>query len=208
VAAAAIATAAAAGSAAAVETLTAPGMPRDVVSDAPLAAPVERPLPLLGVMVDAGIPDGATGSLVVRPFSWLRAEVGGGYNLISKSVRGGLALIPFGSGPSATLEAGRYFEGDANGLARRFAGAGYEDNAALQRVGYDFVNAHLGLDFGQRWFTFFIHGGMSYVRAQIHNVDTVISEGTSGSTTVSFKQDPVIRAFTPSVKLGFVIYFW
>ena len=36
---------------------------------APLEQKVERPLPLLGLMVDGGIPDGATVSAVYRPFS-------------------------------------------------------------------------------------------------------------------------------------------
>ena len=37
---------------------------------------MERPLPVLGLMVDGGVPDGATVSAVYRPFSWLRTEVG------------------------------------------------------------------------------------------------------------------------------------
>src|SRR5690349_18831998 len=62
--------------------------------------------PLLGVMMDAGLPDGANAALVFRPVSWLRAHGGGGYNMISKGVRAGLTLLPFGAGPSATLEGG------------------------------------------------------------------------------------------------------
>ncbi|MES1210117.1 MAG: hypothetical protein ABUS79_29630 [Pseudomonadota bacterium] len=185
------------------------------VSAAPLARPAQAPLPRLGLMVGAGIPDGATGSLVYRPFKWLRAEAGGSYNMISKGVRGGLSVIPFGMGPSATLEAGHYFDGNANGIARSIAGGGFQDNAILQRVGYDFANAHLGLDFGVKRVVFFIHGGMSYVRANIRNVNAEIASnmssgttGSSGGTTVSFNQDPVVRIFTPSVKLGFVLYIW
>jgi hypothetical protein len=183
------------------------------LSSAPLEKRVERPLPAIGLMVGAGVPDGATASLVYRPFSWLRTEAGGSYNLISKGVRGGVSLIPFGMGPSVSLEAGHYFDGNANGLARNIAGGGFQDNAILQRIGYDFANAHLGLDFGMRRAVFFIHGGMSYIRASVHNVNTEISSGTasggmgsSGGTTVSFNQDPIVRVFTPSVKLGLVFY--
>src|SRR5262245_56202837 len=78
------------------------------------------PLPLVGVMLDAGLPDGANASLVLRPVSWLRAHAGGGTNAISPGVRVGATLLPFGSGPSATIEGGHYFEGNANGLAQRF----------------------------------------------------------------------------------------
>lgn len=179
----------------------------------PVLTPKANPLPMFGVMADAGLPDGANGSLVFRPLSWLRAHGGGGYNMISKGVRAGVSLIPFGSGPSATLEAGHYFEGDANGLARRFAGASFQ-SALLERVGYDYANAHLGLDFGSRRVTFFIHGGMSYVRANIHNVDSVIAAeaaangADSGTTEVSVKQDPIVRAWFPSVKLGLIVYLW
>jgi hypothetical protein len=177
--------------------------------------PTAKRLPLLGLMLDAGIPDGMSASAVYRPFSWLRTEIGGSYNMISKGVRGGVSLLPFGMGPSATLEAGHYFDGNANGLARSIVGGGYEDNAILQRIGYDFANAHLGLDFGMRRVVFFIHGGMSYIHATVHNVNAGISSGTSADTgaassgtTVSFNQDPTVRIFTPSVKLGFIFYIW
>ena len=169
--------------------------------------------PRFGVMADAGLPDGANASLVFRPFSWLRAHGGGGSNMISKGVRAGVTLLPFGSGPSATLEAGHYFEGDANGLARRFAGSSFQSEL-LERVGYDYANAHLGLDFGARRVTFYIHGGMSYVRANVHNVDSVIAAGAvangadTGTTEVSVKQDPIVRAWFPSVKLGLIVYLW
>jgi hypothetical protein len=169
-------------------------------------------LPLLGVMMDAGLPDGANASLVFRPFSWLRAHGGGGYNMISTGIRAGATLLPFGSGPSATLEAGHYFDGDANGLARRFAGAAFHSEL-LERVGYDYANAHLGLDFGSRHVVFYIHGGMSYIRAQIHNFDSVVSStasdnGGDGSTEISVKQDPTIKAWVPSAKLGLIVYLW
>ena len=170
-----------------------------------------KPLPLFGVMVDAGLPDGANASLVLRPFSWLRAH-GGGYNMISSGIRAGATLLPFGSGPSATIEAGHYFDGDANGLARRFAGATFQ-SALLERVGYDYANAHLGLDFGSRNVVFYIHGGMSYIRAQIHNFDSVVAStasdnGANGSTEISVKQDPTVKAWVPSAKLGLIVYLW
>jgi hypothetical protein len=163
-------------------------------------------------MADAGLPDGANASLVFRPLRWLRVHGGGGTNLISAGLRGGVTLVPFGWGPSATLEAGHYFDGNANGLAQRFAGSSFS-SAMLDRVGYDYANAHLGLDFGYRRVTFYLHGGMSYVRAQVHNLDSVISSqasnaGANGMTEVSIKQDPTVRAWFPSAKLGLLVYLW
>jgi hypothetical protein len=171
-----------------------------------------RSLPLLGVMVDAGLPDGANASLVVRPFSWLRAHGGGGTNMIGKGVRAGATLLPFGGGPSATVEVGHTFDGDANGVAKRFAGSTFS-SPLLERVGYDYANAHVGLDFGSRRATFYIHGGMSYVRADVHNFDSVVSStasmnGGNGSTEISINKDPTVRAWFPSAKLGLIVYLW
>src|SRR5262252_4826295 len=168
--------------------------------------------PLFGVMMDAGVPDGANASLVFRPLSWLRAHGGGGTNMVSKGVRIGATLLPFGSGPSATLEAGHYFDGDANGLAQRFAGSTFS-SPLLQRLGYDYVNAHLGLDLGSGRVVFYIHGGMSYIRATIHNFGSVVAgaateNGANGSTEVSVKADPIVKAWVPSAKLGLIVYLW
>jgi hypothetical protein len=187
-----------------------PEAPASEIARTATSASPSSELPLLGAMLGAGLPDGATASLVIRPVTWAHVEVGGGYNLISKGVRAGVSLIPFGVGPSATLEAGRFFDGDANGLVRQFAGASFGESAVLQRVGYDFANAHLGLDFGTRRVTFFIHGGMSYIRANVHNVSEQLagSSGSTSQTTVTFNQDPQVRLFTPSGKLGFIFYIW
>ena len=190
--------------------------PVEAAATAATAPPAKAAsLPVIGLMTDAGLPDGLTGSLVVRPLSWLRLHGGGSYNMISPGVRAGVTLIPFGWGPSLSAEAGHYFEGDANNLVRRFAGPSYDSNAALQRVGYDYANAHLGLEFGSRRATFYIHGGVSYIRATVHQLNDVVAAqsqsaaGDSGSgTQVSIKQDPVIRAFTPSIKLGLIVYLW
>jgi hypothetical protein len=174
------------------------------------AAPLPE-LPAVGVMADVGLPDGASASLVVRPIKWLRLSGGGSYNMISSGLRAGASLLPFGWGPSLSVEGGHYFDGDANGVMRRFAGSSYRSNAVLERVGYDYANAHLGLDLGLRRVTFFIHAGFSYIRATVHNVDSAIqSEMSSGSsaTTLSINKDPIIRAITPSAKLGLIVYLW
>src|SRR5262245_12625745 len=173
-------------------------------------APAPTALPVVGVMMDAGLPDGANASLVFRPLSWLRAHGGGGTNLISKGIRAGVTLLPFGGGPSATLEAGHYFEGNANGIAQKVAGSSFS-SAMLERVGYDYANAHLGLDFGSRRVVFYVHGGMSYIRGQIHNFDTVVgseasANGGNGSTEISVKQDPTVKAWDRSARMGLIVY--
>ena len=176
------------------------------VHAAPAAA---NRLPLLGAMADIGVPDGRMGSLVVRPLKWLRAAAGGGTNSISRGWRAGVTLLPFGAGPSASLEYGQYQDGDANGLAKTFLGKGFDGSPALERVGYEFMNAHLGLDFGSRNFVFFIHGGVTMLRGQIHNLDAATRDaGATGATEVVVRQDPHFKAVGPSVKLGLLVYVW
>jgi opacity protein-like surface antigen len=181
------------------------------VAPAKAAAPS---LPLLGIMADVGVPDGAVGSLVLRPWKALRASVGGSYNMVSKGVRAGLSILPFGRGPSATVEVGHYFEGDANGQAQKIVGSTGKFSPLLERVGYDYANAHLGLDFGYQRVTFYIHGGMSYVQGKAHNVgqlfgsDPQINGTNSSGLEVKVSQDPTIKYIGPSAKIGLIVYLW
>ena len=186
-----------------------------LVATAPAPAP-SRSLHALGIMVDAGIPDGIQGSLVLRPWKALRLSAGGGYNMISKGVRVGATLLPFGRGPSGTLEAGHYFEGNASGAAVQFFGPGVVSAAfgpTLQRVGYDFVNAHVGLDFGWRRVTFYVHGGMSYVQSHVHNIDQIFHTNATingldaNGTQVSIPQGATVKYLGPSGKIGLIVYF-
>jgi hypothetical protein len=161
-------------------------------------------------MLDVGFPDGVMVGAAYRPWSWVRMQAGAGSNAVSPGIRGGLVLVPFGTGPSLTLEGGNYFEGDANGIASQIVGSSYESSRTAQQVGYRFANGHLGLEFGEDVFTFFLHGGMSYVHAEIHNANDSFSghsnDADGTSTSVTFSGDPVIRAWFPSFKLGFVIH--
>lgn len=172
-------------------------------------APPAKRLPLLGLMADVGVPDGAIGSLVVRPARWFRGYVGGGSNSISRGWRGGFSLLPFGAGPSASLEYGHYQDGDANGLARSLVGNQVDASPMLKQIGYDYANAHVGLDFGGKHVVFFLHGGVSMVWAQIHNVNAALHSdtgGTSSTTVVQVGQDPKIKVFGSSFKAGLIVF--
>lgn len=174
------------------------------------AAPVaSNRLPMLGLMADLGVPDGLIGSLAVRPWSWLRVSGGGGTNSISHGWRAGVTLLPFGSGPSASLEYGRYQDGDANGLAKKFMGSSFDGSPALDRVGYEYTNAHVGLDFGFRNVVFFLHGGVTMLRGTVHNLDAATrATGATDTTEVVVRQDPSFKAVGPSFKLGLIVYVW
>ena len=161
--------------------------------------------PVVGVSTDVGLPDGAIASLVVRPWQWFRAYAGGGSNSISKGWRGGFSLVPFGAGPSVALEYGQYAAGDANGLVRRMVSGNFKGSALLDRVGYDYANAQVGLDFGGKSVLFFVHGGVSMVWAQVHNINEAASNSNS-STTVSVSQDPKVKVFGSSLKVGLIVF--
>ena len=54
---------------------------------------------------------------------------------------------------------------------------------------------------------------MSYIHAQIHNVDSVVASqtaanGGNGSTEVSITKDPTVKAWVPSAKLGLIVYLF
>ncbi len=155
-----------------------------------------------GLMVDAGVPEGASGSFVYRPWSFLRLHAGGGTNLIAPGVRGGLSII-LPTGLSANVEAGRAFGGDANSLVRMLSGDGTLDVAALRDVGYDYANFRVGLEFGRTWATFYVHGGMTYLRGTVKNAGTSLS---SDETTVTFAGDPRVSVWSPSVRVGLIVY--
>lgn len=165
-------------------------------------------LPFGGLQLDIGVPDGLMLSAVVRPAWWARLHAGAGSNSLSPGIRAGAALTPFGSGPSLALEAGHYFEGDANGLVEGITGAPSEAHAVLRRIGYDFANAHLGLEFGQERVQFFVHGGITYLRTTVHDVNAVINEDSTSqqSMTIDITKDPTVVAMVPSVKIGIIAY--
>ncbi len=172
--------------------------------EAALEAQQAEKWPRIGLMLDAGIPDGAIGSLVVRPWKWVRAYAGGGSNSVSAGWRGGLSLLPFGAGPSISVEYGHYADGDANGLVRHLVSGEFNGSPLLNRIGYDYANAQLGLDFGGRRVIFYIHGGISKVWAEIHNLNQAVNN--NGSTTVEVTSDPKVTVVGSSLKIGLIIF--
>src|SRR5688572_30341116 len=106
-----------------------------------------------GVMADAGVPDGATASLVVRPIRAIRAHAGVGSNAISTGLRAGVTVVPLSGwfSPSLSVDVGRYPEGDANPLVRRVMGDPTYSSTMLEQVGYDYLNAHVGFELGRKW---------------------------------------------------------
>jgi len=174
-----------------------------VLSSAPSTALAERSL---GVTVDAGVPDGAGASLVYRPISRLRLHAGATHNFITTGVRAGVTLAPLRTwfSPTLNFDVGGYKEGDANPLIQMVSGDSSFHNDSFERVGYRYANAHLGLEFGRERATFYIHAGASYIATQVHELD---GSSEDGSTMVTFTEDPNVRMYTVSARLGLIIYF-
>lgn len=179
------------------------------------AAPAEpRRLPTFGVGADVGLPDGANASLVIRPVSFARFQLALGSNGIGRGYRIGAALLPMRDGPALVAEYGHYQDGDANAMAARLGVGDAQVRPLLERVGYDYANLHLALNFGYRRVVFFVQGGLSVVRGHIHNVAPFVHQQTtatatgSGSTEVVVQQDPAVRATGLAGKLGLIFYVW
>ena len=172
-----------------------------VLASSPVAA--ERSL---GVTVDAGVPDGASAALVYRPVSRLRLHAGATHNFVTTGVRAGVTLAPLRTwfSPTLNFDVGGYQEGDANPLLQMVSGDPTFHAASLERVGYRYANAHLGLEFGRERTTFYIHAGASYIATRIHELGTAAEDG---SASVTFTEDPSIRVLTVSARLGLIVYF-
>jgi len=172
-----------------------------------IIAQPDTSVPRFGVMVDAGLPDGGTASVVVRPWRPLRLSAGGSYNMVSTGYRAGLSLIPFNTWftPTLSVDYGHYKDGDANPLARKISGDPTFQSSILDRIGYDYLDAHVGLEFGRKWFTFYIHAGVTRVTGAVHELDSATS--SSDMTSVSFGKDPTVTLTSVSARVGFIVYF-
>ena len=187
----------------------APGAPVAAPSAVPAQAPARgRTHHVLGLSLDAGVPDGASATLLYRPWKYVRFGGGMLYNYVGYGVLGSVSVLPyFPVAPSLTLEAGHYF--DANAASRISQFTHVDDNLKplLQRVGYTFVNAQLGLEFGHpNWFVLFVRGGLSRVWLSSSDAAKVVVT-TSDGTRVTFA-DPSARLGIPTAKLGLMFFFY
>lgn len=148
-----------------------------------------------GLQMDLGVPDGATAGLAVKPWvNFARLNLSGAYNM-APGLRGGLTLDPFNFGvaPTLTFEYGKTWHGKPPIVEN------------LPKIGYEYVNAHLGLEFGNRdsW-RIFIHGGPTWLWFDTEGFSTVVS-----STDKSLQMGEVSGSMriNPCAKIGFVTLF-
>ncbi len=200
--------------------LQSPAMPasRSTAVSAPVSAPVQaevqsapaaesKPdLTHFGVLLDAGLPDGAGASVVFRPWSFLRVHAGVTSILFSTGFRGGVSYVPFNFfiTPSLTVEGGYLPSGDANVAVRMATGDSSFSSPALQDISYGFASAQLGLEVGPpRRFTFYLRGGLSYLDGNLGGLQSMLQQADATVQSRSLH----LRMTLPSAKLGFIVYF-
>jgi hypothetical protein len=187
-------------------TLAAAALAGVMIAGAGESRAESRPLPRIGVMTDVGVPDGATLSLVFRPVAPLRVSVGASHNLVGPGVRAGItfAPVPWWISPTLSVSAGHFAERDANPVARMVTGDATYSSPALERFGYDYADAHVGLAFGRRRATFYIDGGVTRIVGKVR--DLAADADGDAMASVSYTEDPAVTITTVSARVGVVVY--
>lgn len=159
----------------------------------------------VGVTFDAGAPDGVNLGIAWRPVDPVRVSVTAATNGIGAGGRLGVALkVPWDVAPVLTAEAGHFLEADANWVVSALGGE-QSSISVLERVGYTFANARAGLEFGNPKATFYVHAGMSGIWTKVRGLQAFVDK-EAGEGTLRI-EDPSVRAFVPSARFGFIIYF-
>jgi hypothetical protein len=175
-------------------------------------APLGRRRHVLGLQLDAGVPDITAASVIYRPWSYVRFTGGMLYNLAGYGVRGGVSVQPyFPIAPSLTLEAGHYFDANVYDKLKGYATIDENLRPLLEKVGYTFVNAQVGLELGHPdWFVFFVRAGISRVWVSVHNANEAVKSATASAngTVLKSMDDPNVTLGIPNVKLGFMLFFF
>jgi outer membrane biosynthesis protein TonB len=163
-----------------------------------------------GLTLDGGFPDAAALAVVWRPWYWLRLEAGGTTTVYaSHGYRAGVSLVPFHFPitPAVTFNYGRALEADWNPLLEQVGSPDPDLAPALRKFGYQYVDAHLGIELGApRRFVFFVRAGLTQIWTTVHGLSTAAASAFSAiSATVD---DTKITLRVPSAKFGFLIYLF
>jgi hypothetical protein len=152
-----------------------------------------------GLSVDGAIPSGAAVGMVLRPVQPLSVGVAATTHGAGAGGRVDVNLrAPFNVAPAVNVEAGWYPTAKvANGTWM-----GLPDLHPVERVGYRYGSARVGLDFGRSWAVVNVQAGVTYL---VGNVNGGVLESEDAGLTLRW--DPVtVRAWVPSARVGIV--FW
>jgi hypothetical protein len=181
-----------------------------LLGSAPALAQEDGPqLRRFGLLLDAGAPHGVGVSAVLRPLPWLRLQAGPTTNTLSFGLRGGVSILPLQTfiSPSINAEAGHYFGSDYNDVVDWLGATPSRSAAAIRDVTYDYVSGSIGLEVGTASrFNFFLHLGLSYVALGVDDASALLQDATDDPDVTA--RNLTVRATIPSVKLGFIFYFF
>lgn len=158
--------------------------------------------PWLGVQADVGLPDGAGGSLLVMPVSWVRVHVGGLATLSGSGIRAGVTLLAFPTWafrPTLGIDAGYAFTGSATWLPWAKAIPGLP--SALEHVSYGWGSAQVGLELGSPHASFVLRGGLSYVDLTFAGPRLDVGGASLSASSMS------LRGVIPSARVGLMFAF-
>lgn len=171
------------------------------------AAKARRRSDRWGLSVDAGVPEGASVSVMYRPLPAVRVWAGPAWNYVGWGFQAGIAAVPwhFVLTPVFSAEAGHYFHTDVSFLASDAKGIPEGLKPLLSKMGYSYAAAHVGIELGsQRGLSLFVRAGLSYLSLSTKGTATM-TDAASG-VTVTFT-DPKVKGTIPSVKAGIQLWF-
>jgi hypothetical protein len=163
----------------------------------------------IGAMLDVGAPDGVGISAVVRPIEWLRINAGLTTNTLSLGVRGGISLVPLSTfvAPSLNADFGHYFDTSYNDLVDKLGGIPLQANVPVEDIGFNYVGASLGLEIGKpETFSFYLRAGLAHGVLTINDAEKLLRDVTGDPDITAAPL--TIRFTSPSIKLGFLLYFY
>jgi hypothetical protein len=162
-----------------------------------------------GLMLDAGVPEGAGLSVSFRPRREVRLHLGGTHNGIRAGARAGLTLLPTRGWlkPALTLELGHAQPADARCLERRLADRTLLPSPSFERVGYSYASALAGFEVDMPGrFTFFVRSGLSFLELYGPGMED-LDEPFLGVLAPEEARPWRVRGLRPTAKLGILLSF-
>ncbi|MCL2178213.1 MAG: hypothetical protein FWC28_06310 [Proteobacteria bacterium] len=160
-------------------------------------------VPLIGLRLDSGFPDGIGLDFLGHPLPFLQLHFGLLTDLLGVGLRGGASFIPWHGTfrPVLTLEAGHHFNGASWVFPRSFKP---ELRDFLSSIQYTFFNHSIGFDVGSANIAFVFRLGGSLVFFKSSSFSQRLDE--EDDSTVYVKKVRA-RGYFPTIKFGISICF-
>jgi len=162
-----------------------------------------------GLMLDAGVTEGAGLSVSFSPTRVVRLHLGATHNGVRGGARAGLTLLPLRGKltPAFSLDVGHAQPADVQGLERRLADLSLPPLPSMERVGYTYASALVGLELRTPGrLTFFLRGGLSFMELYGPSMKD-LDESLRGSVGPGEERSWMLRTVRPTAKLGFLLSF-